>query len=119
MRLRHPSRRLMQTFGALKMEDSTKLFALADADDAGGLVQALGKAESHRIRNANGETILLYSLFRGRTKCVEALTARSGLSLHEAAAVGAVRRVDECVRAAPWTIQALSADGWPALHLAG
>ena len=100
------------------MTDSKKIFALADADDAGGLVEALGATEAYRVRNENGETLLLYSLFRGRSKCVEVLKARSALTLHEAAAVGDARRVDDLVRTAPWTVQSLSADGWPALHLA-
>jgi ankyrin repeat protein len=100
------------------MTNSTRLFALADADDARALVEALGATESFHIRNDNGETLLLYSLFRGRAKCVEALKSRSGLTLHEAAAIGDSRRVEECVRTAPWTTQSLSADGWPALHLA-
>ena len=100
------------------MIDTKKLFALADADDAGGLAAALGTSECHRARNDNGETILLYCLYRGRAKCIEALKGRNGLTLHEAAAVGDARLVEELVRAAPWTIQSLSADGWPALHLA-
>src|SRR5262249_49467319 len=95
-----------------------RLFALADADDATALIEALGATESFRVRNDNGETLLLYSIFRGRTKCVDALKARSTLTLHEASAIGDARRVEEWVRAAPWAIQSLSADGWPALHLA-
>jgi ankyrin repeat protein len=100
------------------MTDANRLFALADADDATGLIEALGVTEGYRVRNENGETILLFSLYRGRLKCVETLKARTWLTLHEAAAVGDVRRVEEWVRVAPWTIQTLSADGWPALHLA-
>jgi ankyrin repeat protein len=100
------------------MTDAKRLFALAEADDAMGLIQALGATESFSVRNDNGETILLFSLYRARLKCVEALKARTGLTLHEAAAVGDVMRVEECVRATPWTVPTLSADGWPALHLA-
>ena len=100
------------------MTDADRFFALAEADDAVGLVEALGASESYHLRSGNGETLLLYSIFRGRMKCVEALKARSGLTLHEAAAIGDARRVEELVRAAPWTVQSLSADGWPALHLA-
>ena len=99
------------------MSDTKRLFALADADDAQALNEALGATESFRVRNDNGETLLLYSLYRGRMKCVEALK-RGSLTLHEAAAAGDMRRAEEWVRAAPWTVQSLSADGWPALHLA-
>jgi len=94
------------------------VFALADADDAEGLAEALGETHGYLFRNKNGETILLYSLYRGRTKAVEVLKKRASLTLHEAAAIGDRRRVEELVREAPWTIQSLSADGWPALHLA-
>jgi ankyrin repeat protein len=100
------------------MTDRKALFALAEADDAAALLAALGKTDGCRVLSENGETLLLFSLYRGRMKCVEALKARGGLTLHEAAAMGVAARVEECVRAEPWTIQSLSADGWPALHLA-
>ena len=101
------------------MTGTKALFDLAQADDAAGLVAALPKdAESFRIRNENGETLLLFSLYRGRTKCAEALARRGKLSLHEAAAAGDGPRVEECLKSAPWALNTLSADGWTALHLA-
>ena len=100
------------------MTDSKSLFALADADDAAGLLTALGKRPTHEARSETGETVFLYSLYRGNAKCVEALQKRGGLTLQEAAAAGDLARVDACLDAAAWTIQSLSADGWSALHLA-
>ena len=100
------------------MSDAKSIFALADADDAAGLLSALGGKPSHAVRSETGETVFLYSLYRGKTKCVEALQKRGGLTLQEAAAAGDRARVDACLDAAPWTIQSLSADGWSALHLA-
>jgi len=101
------------------MIDTKALFDLVQADDAAGLMAALPKDfESFRIRNENGETLCLFSLYRGRMKCVEALAKRGRLSLHEAAAAGDTTRVEECLKAAPWSINTLSADGWTALHLA-
>ena len=94
------------------------LFALADADDADGLLATLGDRETFRVRNDNGETIYLYCLYRGRAKCTDALAKRGGLTLHEAAAAGDTARVAACVQEAPWAIQSLSGDGWTALHLA-
>src|SRR5207237_745993 len=70
------------------------------------------------VRNENGETLLLFSLYRGRMKCAEALARRGTLTLHEAAAVGDVASIERWLREAPWSVQSLSADGWPALHLA-
>ena len=102
------------------MADTKALFDLAQADDAAGLVAALPKdAESFRIRNENGETLFLFSLYRGRAKCVEALVKHGKLSLQEAAAAGDTARVEGCLKSAPWSMNTLSADGWTALHLAG
>ncbi len=102
------------------MTDTKVLFDLATADDAAGLMAALPKgARSFSILNENGETLYLFSLYRGRAKCVEVLAKRGRLSLYEAAASGDTARVEECLKAAPWAINSLSADGWTALHLAG
>ena len=100
------------------MTDAKKLFGLADADDPQGLLAALSDKPSHAVRSESGETIFLYSLYRGKAKCVEALQGRGELTLHEAAAAGDLARVEAWVAAAPWTTQSLSADGWTALHLA-
>jgi hypothetical protein len=100
------------------MNDSKALFTLADADDAVGLLSGLGQRSTFEVRSETGETVFLYSLYRGKAKCVEALQKRGGLTLHEAAAAGDLARVETCIDAAPWTIQSLSADGWSALHLA-
>src|SRR6185295_14836021 len=100
------------------MIDAAKLFALADADDAHALLDSLAGRATHFVRNQAGETVFLYSLYRGKAKCVAALQKRGGLTLQEAAAVGDLARVDACLDGAPWTVQTLSADGWTALHLA-
>ncbi len=100
------------------MTDTKNLFAMVDADDASGLLAALRATPSHDVRSETGETIFLYSLYRGKAKCVEALHRRGDLTLQEAAAAGDLAQLDACLDAAPWTIQSLSADGWPALHLA-
>ena len=100
------------------MTGTSKFFALADADDASGLLAALGATPAHAVRSETGETVFLYSLYRGKAKCVEALRKRGGLTLQEAAAAGDLARVEACIAAASWTIHSLSADGWTALHLA-
>jgi len=99
------------------MSKTEAIFAAAQADDVTGLLSLLSAKPGFEWRNESGETVLLYSVYRGRRKCVEALGSRNGLTLHEAAAIGNVERLRECLATAPWTIQALSADGWPALHL--
>ena len=99
--------------------DNKALFALADADDAGALEKSLKAApETFRIRNEAGETLFLYCVFRGKTKCAELLKRRADQSLHEAALAGDAKRVTELANAAPWAVDTLSPDGWTALHLA-
>jgi ankyrin repeat protein len=101
------------------MMDTKKFFALADADDADGLEKALnGAPETFRIRDDGGETLFLYSIFRGKTKCAELLKRRGEQSLHEAALAGDAERVAVLAKAAPWSVDTLSPDGWTALHLA-
>jgi ankyrin repeat protein len=99
--------------------DTKNLFALAEADDAEGLAAALVAApETWRLRNESGESLYLFSVFRGRTKCAELLKRRGPLSLHEAALAGDLSRVEELAKAAPSIVDLLSPDGWTALHLA-
>jgi ankyrin repeat protein len=100
------------------MSNFKNLFALADRDDAVALLIELGDMPTHRVRSESGETLFLYSLYRGKQKCVEALRKRGDLTLQEAAAAGDVPRIEELIGRAPWTIQSLSADGWTAVHLA-
>ncbi len=99
--------------------DTAKFFALAEADDADGLSAAMKDGdEPWRIRNGNGESLYLFCVFRGRTKCAEFLKNRGGLSLHEAALAGETARVEKLIQSAPSTADLLSPDGWTALHLA-
>jgi ankyrin repeat protein len=99
--------------------DTKEFFALADADDAAGLEKALAQApETFRLRNESGETLFLYCVFRGKAKCAEFLKRRGNQSLHEAALAGDAARVTALARAAAWSVDALSPDGWTALHLA-
>ncbi len=100
------------------MTDTAKFFSLLEADDADGLLAALGDGDASRLRNANGESLYLFAVFRGRQKCAEALKRRGGLSLHEAAPAGDAARLAVLLAEAPWAIDLLSPDGWTALHLA-
>jgi ankyrin repeat protein len=99
--------------------DTKSLFALAEVDDADGLMAALKDApDTGKIRNDAGETIYEFSVFRGRVKCAEALKRRGGLCLHDAALAGDLARVNALLDQGPWAIDMLSPDGWTALHLA-
>jgi len=94
-----------------------KLSSLLEADDADGLIAALGQSDASRVRNANGESLYLSAVFKGRQKCAQALLNR-GLSLHDAALAGDAARTAKLLDEAPWAIDLLSPDGWTALHLA-
>jgi ankyrin repeat protein len=101
------------------MLDPKPLFALAEADDAAGLESALkGTREVFRIRNEAGESLYLFSAFRGRTKCAEFLKKRGDFGLHDAAFAGDAARVEGLVKSQPAMVDLLSPDGWTALHLA-
>jgi ankyrin repeat protein len=103
----------------ITMTETSSLFAAAAADDAEGLLAAMGERMNVIPPvNENGETLFLFCTYRNKAKCVEALIRRGGLTLHEAAAAGDVARIEACVSSAPWTVQTLSGDGWTALHLA-
>ena len=97
--------------------DVQSIFALCDADDAAGLIAALGNAPVPPV-NDGGETPYLYCTYRGKAACTEGLARRGHLTLHEAAAAGDVGRLEACLSGAPWSVQTLSGDGWTALHLA-
>ena len=99
--------------------DTKALFALAETDDADALIAALKPFPTTTpVRNEAGESLYEFSVFRGRTKCAEALKKRGPLSLHDAALAGDASRVAALLDTAPWAVDLLSPDGWTALHLA-
>ncbi|HWD28908.1 MAG TPA: ankyrin repeat domain-containing protein [Rhizomicrobium sp.] len=96
----------------------TDLFALAAADDAQALAAALTGADLTRLHNAGGESLYRFSLFHGHAKCADAIRTHGGLGPHDAALADDVGRLEQLFKAAPWSIDLLSPDGWTALHLA-
>jgi len=75
--------------------------------------------EPWHIRNALGESLILFGLYRGLDDCLARLLEQTRtLPLHEAAAVGRADDVEALLKAAPWSVDLLSPDGWTALHLA-
>ena len=95
-----------------------QLFELAKADDAAALAAALKGADLTRIHNEGGESLYRFALFHGHAKAADAIKAKGGLGLHDAALVNDTARLDALLKAAPWAIDMLSPDGWTALHLA-
>ena len=69
-------------------------------------------------RGAAGESPVLAALYRGWDDLARQLSRARPLDLFEAAALGETSRVGALAAQAPDAIDALSADGWTALHLA-
>ncbi|MBL8837427.1 MAG: ankyrin repeat domain-containing protein [Alphaproteobacteria bacterium] len=102
------------------MVERAELFERAGADDAPAVLAALpADRPLHALRTADGESLLLFCVYRRRRAVLAALLSRDPpLTLHEAAALGARAKVEAALAAAPWAIDTLSPDGWTALHLA-
>ena len=100
------------------MTDATKLFALAEADDAAALSRALDGVDVARIHNAGGESLFRFCLFHNHPKCAQMLKTRGGFALQDAALAGDAARIATLLKDASWTVDTLSPDGWTALHLA-
>jgi uncharacterized protein len=96
--------------------------ALMDAVKCGDLValRALLTAAPHLVRaarSATGESPVLVAVYRGRVDIALFVGARTELDFFEAAAVGHVGRLAECLLEDPSNVSART-EGWTALHLA-
>lgn len=96
--------------------------ALMDAVKCGDLValRALLTAAPHLVRaarSATGESPVLTAVYRGRVDIAVFVGARTELDLFEAAAVGHLARLADCLDADPTGATART-EGWTALHLA-
>jgi len=101
------------------MENVGRCFELlqaGDFDGIGRLVEAEpGCAEA---RDANGVSLLMQTLYRGRRDLAEAIAARKkGLDIFEAAALGRMERLRE-LAADQGCVDERSGDGFTALHFA-
>jgi ankyrin repeat protein len=97
-----------------------KCFELLQAGDADGLRRLLEQNPgSSEARNATGVSLLMHSLYRGRRDLAE-LTAskKKALDIFEAAALGRLDRLKECLRDDASAIDSRSKDGFTALHFA-
>src|SRR5262249_54943170 len=73
----------------------------------------------HETRRMSESSAILAAMYEGNTDALAALlAARPELDVFEAAAVGDAARIRHLVRARPPLVEAVSGDGWTALHLA-
>src|ERR1700689_4547703 len=101
------------------MNTTQRGFELLQAGDADGLRQLLEQDPSAADeRDANGVSLLMQCLYRGRRDLAESIAGRKkGLDIFEAASLGRIERLKECCRDAS-SINSYSKDGFTALHFA-
>jgi uncharacterized protein len=101
------------------MEDSQRAFERLQAGDTDELRQILEQAPAASdARDATGVSLLMHSLYRGRRDLAELIASKKkALDIFEAAALGRLDRVKECLRDTS-AIKARSKDGFTALHFA-
>ena len=106
------------------MEDSRRsfetCFELLQAGDADGLRRILQQDPAHsEARDSAGVSLLMHSLYRGRRDLAELIASKKeALDIFEAAALGRLDRLQQCLRDAASAINSPSKDGFTALHFA-
>jgi ankyrin repeat protein len=106
------------------MEDSRRsfetCFELLQAGDADGLRRILQQDPAHfEARDSAGVSLLMHSLYRGRRDLAELIASKKeALDIFEAAALGRLDRLQQCLRDAASAINSRSKDGFTALHFA-
>jgi uncharacterized protein len=106
------------------MEDSRRsfetCFELLQAGDADGLRRILQQGPAHsEARDSAGVSLLMHSLYRGRRDLAELIASKKeALDIFEAAALGRLDRLKQCLTDAASAINSRSKDGFTALHFA-
>jgi ankyrin repeat protein len=102
------------------MENSQRGFELLQAADADGLRQLLEHdPAAAEARDAAGVSLLMQSLYRGRRDLAELIASKKkALDIFEAAALGRLDRLKDCIRDAAAVVDSHSKDGFTALHFA-
>jgi len=101
-----------------------RCFELLQAADADGLRQLLEQDPSAaEVRDTAGVSLLMHSLYRGRRDLAELIASKKkALDIFEAAALGRLDRLKECIRDAAAldsrSLDSRSKDGFTALHFA-
>jgi ankyrin repeat protein len=101
------------------MNPSERCFELLQAGDADGLRRLLDENPSAvDAKDAAGVSLLMQALYRGHRDLAEAIADKKHeLDIFEAASLGHLERLKECVRDAA-ALKSYSGDGFTALHFA-
>ncbi|MGA8540247.1 MAG: ankyrin repeat domain-containing protein, partial [Terriglobales bacterium] len=96
-----------------------KCFGVLQAGDSDGLRRILEHDPSaSEARGANGVSLIMHALYRGRRDLAELIASKKKtLDVFEAASLGRIERLQECIRDSP-TVNSHSSDGFTALHFA-
>lgn len=102
------------------MENSQRGFELLQSGDVDGLRRLLEEnPASAEARDANGVSLLMHCLYRGRRDLAEMVAGKKrALDIFEAASLGRLDRLRELRRDAA-ALNSRSKDGFTALHFAG
>jgi uncharacterized protein len=102
------------------MENFQRAFELLQAGDADGLHRILQQdPAASEARDSTGVSLLMHSLYRGRRDLAELIASRKkALDIFEAAALGRLDRLKQCLRDDASAIDSRSKDGFTALHFA-
>src|ERR1700719_4202756 len=106
------------------MEESRRgyetCFELLQAGDADGLRRLLEEdPAASEARDSAGVSLLMHSLYRGRRDLAELIASKKEtLDIFEAAALGRLDRLKQCLPDAASAINSCSKDGFTALHFA-
>ena len=106
------------------MEDSLRgfetCFELLQSGDADGLRRILQQdPAASEARDSTGVSVLMHSIYRGRRDLAELIAnKKKALDVFEAAALGRLDRLKQCLRDDASAINSRSKDGFTALHFA-
>jgi uncharacterized protein len=102
------------------MENFQRAVELLQAGDVDGLRLLLDQdPASSEARDSTGVSLLMHSLYRGRRDLAELIaTKKKALDIFEAASLGRLDRLKECLRDDASAINSRSKDGFTALHFA-
>jgi uncharacterized protein len=106
------------------MEDSQRgfeiCFELLQSGDADGLRRILQEdPEFSEAHDSTGVSLLMHSLYRGRRDLAELIAGKKkAFDIFEAAALGRLDRLKQCLRDDPSAVNSYSRDGFTALHFA-
>jgi uncharacterized protein len=100
--------------------DTQRVLELLQAGDDDGCRRILEQdPAASDARDANGVSVLMHAIYRGRRDLAELIASRKReLDIFEAASLGRLDRLQQCLQNDPASLDSHSKDGFTALHFA-